>query len=580
MKALALDIESVGTDIIDGIVWSITTFDGKKIKCQSDCNGITYIDEATANDLENPDILKVIHNAAFDGSYLFHNCRRRNGKLIIIVNIWDTDITEQVIQGIVPEKKLKDNDPFRIKHGTKLKHVLPRYGLGKGMNKDIVKNFIDRPRGMPFVKPELVYMVGDVKDLLHLQKAQEFILKRDGLFELALVENKFVELVINMKKYGIGFDAKFWIELAKKNAAEFERRTQKLPKEVTNWNSEKQVKAYFRKRGILIESYDQLDEVLLQTQNNVLRDFINQRELHKAVSAYGMNWFQDGYIDPDGRIRFDMRQIVNTGRNSISKPPLHNMPKKGDFRGAFVPRPGHMFVLGDFGGQEIGIMAAMANEKVWIDALLRGDDVHSLTASMLYQGEWKSGGKKNCSFPGKCECPNHEALREHAKTLNFMLAYGGGPKKFAASTGLSFLDARIVVSRYKSIIPQLTKTLERNAKVALNTGETYSADPYKRRRLLLGDEAWHIENQGKNSPIQMAGANMMKLAAISVPSKYYIPMIWHDEIILEVKKVEAETAAKVLKKIMEQSADYITGIKGLIKVKPRIANNLLKPKKK
>ena len=243
---------------------------------------------------------------------------------------------------------------------------------------------------------------------------------------------------------------------------------------------------------------------------------------------------------------------------------------------SFISRKGHRFVRGDFGGQELGIMAAASNEKIWIDAMLRGDDIHSLTASLLYASEWQEASTKKCTFPKKCSCPGHKVLREYAKTLNFMLAYGGGSNKFAFLTGLSNFEARVTVLRYKKIIPKITLMLTTNGINALDTGETYSADPYKRRRVLIGEEEWHVRNQGKNSPIQMAGANMMKLAAISIPRKYYFAMPWHDEIILEVPTGEAKQAAKVLKKVMESSADYITSIKGLIKVNPIITTNLIK----
>jgi len=47
-------------------------------------------------------------------------------------------------------------------------------------------------------------------------------------------------------------------------------------------------------------------------------------------------------------------------------------------------------------------------------------------------------------------------------------------------------------------------------------------------------------------------------------------------LVLEVKKSQANKALKVLKGVMEKSANYCTGIPGLIKVEPRIAINLLK----
>ena len=584
MKAIALDIETIGRKPYGGTVWIVVVNDGRKVSVYKNPNGLKFSDLPVTliKALADPVILKVIHNAAFDVPYL----NLALGKKIPVNNIWDSMLAEMVIQGVAtnkveerPGEKLTPKQKIALKlyqkHSAALEHTLPRYGFKKG-NKELRQNFIDRPKGLAFSKEEIDYAIGDVKYLLELQKAQDYLLTRDQLIEVALLEMQTLERLIEMKIRGIGFDSAAWHKIALQNTSEFKRRLARLPNTVENWNSEKQVKQFFYNRGIGIQSYSEIDKVYAATKDKILGDFIHARELHKSVTSYGVNWFEEGYIDEDGRIRCDVMQIKETGRMSMFNPNLQQLPAKGLHRSAFVPAPGTKFVIGDFSGQEIGIMAAAANEKIWVDAMLRGDDVHSLTASLLYQTEWNGGVEKGCVFPQKCSCSIHKDLRDKAKVLNFMLAYGGGPQKFADKTGLEMLDARIVVRRYKKIIPKLTQWLERNGMMASNTGESYSADPYKRRRVLLGEEDWHIVNQGKNNPIQAAGANMLKLAMISIPKKYYIPLVIHDEIILEVPNSEAKKAAQEMKIVMEQAADYITGIKGLIRVKPRIATNLLK----
>jgi DNA polymerase I-like protein with 3'-5' exonuclease and polymerase domains len=578
MRYMNVDTESIGLEPIDGVLWSVAwQLQGKKPQLVENCNGLKILPQELCDLLEDNEVCKIFHNALHDVPYIIMNAKSPRGKAITVRNIADTAINEQVIQGLqVSSKGKAEDDPLLVAHSSSLKHTLKRYGL-KTLNKDLRNNFIDRPKGLPFTKEEKQYMIDDVTDLYKLYKMQEYLLKRDGMYELSLLEMSFLErYMIPNRLYGVGFDSNVWRKIAYATEREYKRRMSKLPKSVSNWGSEKQVKEYFKSIGILITSYKEIDDVIAATRNKTLIDFKNARELNKAVTSYGLNWFTDGYISKDGRVRPSIRQIIRTGRNSISNPPLHNLPKKGMHRSAIVPRKGHKFVIGDFSGQEIGIMAAMSDEKVWIDALLRGEDIHSLTASLLYTNIWEDSAEKGCSFPAKCSCETHLQLREHAKMLNFMLAYGGGPKRFAMNTGLSFIEAKITVKRYKKIIPKLTAKLEKNGRDALNTGETYSASPYRRRRVLISDEEWKVVNQGKNSPIQMAGADMMKLAAISLPKDYYIPLIVHDEIVLEVPAVKAEKAKKVLKQIMEQAADYVTGIKGLIKVTPRIANNFLK----
>lgn len=568
-KYIALDIETNGLDLYNGLIWMVAINDGKKLQVFEDCYGKCkpYFNKLKAV-LEDPKVCKVIHNAAFDCAWI----EFKTG--IKIVNVWDTMLCEVVIQGLQIPKDSKDQI-LAAKHSSSLLHTLPRYGF-KAPDKSITENFISRPQGKKFTKQEIEYVKHDVKYLLQLQKAQEYLLTRDGQIEVALLENKCVERISSMKVTGIGWSGPTWKVIADNTVKEFNLRMSKLPKTVNNWNSPKQVKDYFKSQGVLLESFDDLDKVFAATKNITLQNFIAARSLSKSVTAYGMNWFTDGYCDSDGRIRASIQQIINTGRMSMLRPNLQQLPAKGNHRSAFVPRKGYKFVIGDFSGQEMGVMAACANEDIWIDAMLRGDDIHALTASILYKDEWSKGYSKGCTFPKKCSCPKHKLLREPTKILNFMLAYGGGPTKFSEGTGCTFEEAKLIIKRYRKVVPHVTSWLNYNAKEALKTGVSYSGDPYKRRRVLRGVEDWQIENQGKNNPVQAAGANMLKLAMVSLPVEYNIVLVIHDEIILEVKNSVANKVCKVLKQVMEDSADYITGIKGLVKVTPRISINLMK----
>jgi DNA polymerase I-like protein with 3'-5' exonuclease and polymerase domains len=85
-----------------------------------------------------------------------------------------------------------------------------------------------------------------------------------------------------------------------------------------------------------------------------------------------------------------------------------------------------------------------------------------------------------------------------------------------------------------------------------------------------------VVNQGKNSPVQASGANMLKLSMISLPEEFPIVLTLHDQIILEVDKRDGKEAVRALKGVMEKAATYCTGIAGLIKVSPRITTNLSK----
>lgn len=595
MKYIAVDIETDGLKMDGGTIWMVSITRGKKTELIHDCNGIAKLRPDIAKEMGDPNICKIIHNGAFDAPFIEHilGCKVRN--------IWDTQVNEVVIQGQYVRNGKKNLTEFEEKqlkkHSVKLLYTIPRYGFPIH-NKDIVENFIARPKGQEFSPEEINYAIADTKYLGPIREMQEFILQRDGLLEVALLENKVTERLADMRVRGIGLDKKLWKKIADTNEKEFERRMSLLPRGI-NWNSPAQVKALLMDRGVVLNSFDDMWDVYLETKDKLLGNFIYARELHKAVTSYGNNWFKEGFIDSDDRVRCHVTQCINTGRMSMNNPNLQQlpgeemkMPKKrrvlnliagGVFkwrhREAFVPAPGKVFVSGDFSGQEIGIMASASNEKLWIDAMLRGDDIHSLTASLVNRDAWEKGKARGCTFPKKCKCPEHLKLREPAKINNFMLAYGGGADNLASSIGydlITKIEARMFVGAHKRVIPALTRYLEANGANAIKTGVSYSADPYKRRRVLRGEEDWQIRNQGKNNPIQSAGANMLKLAMISLDERWPIVLVIHDQIILEVPKTQAAKAQKELKVVMEKSADYITGIQGLIKVNPTIQFNISK----
>lgn len=608
IKFAAVDIETIGLHPYNGIIWMVGWCGADcKVKIASDVNGLKTCPLELRALLQDKSICKVIHNAQFDIPYMELVWGVR------CVNVWDTMVAEKDIQGVTaPDHKVTDE--FKIAHSASLKYTLARYGFPVP-NKDITKQFINRPRGVKFTKEENEYLVGDVQYLLPLRKAQEFLLTRDGQLEAALLDNKVIERVCRMRVLGLGVDKKKWLEIADVNLSAYKRALTTLPRSVKNWNSPAQVKDYFKQRygirflktkngkpvldkhGKEVESFSELKNVFLKTRNPMLARYIAVRDMYSDATGYGATWLyrEDGSstMDTDGRIRASFDISKNTGRFATSDPNLLGLPKEGDQRSAIIPRKGCVFVIGDFAGQEIGIMAAASKEDLWINALLRGDDVHGLMGSMLSLERWKAGTIKGCTFPKKCKCPLHISIRNPAKEANFLLAYGGGASKLierivknmfakgvpsddVIKTLMTERDAKVFIVKHKRAIRKLVAYLEKNGREAIRTEISYSADPYKRRRVLKGEALWQIRNQGMNNPIQAAGANMIKLALVSMPDEFDIVLPFHDEIVCEVPKAKAKACVKAMTAVMEQSADYITGIHGIIKADVRIQTDYSK----
>lgn len=150
---------------------------------------------------------------------------------------------------------------------------------------------------------------------------------------------------------------------------------------------------------------------------------LNYRDALKRRTTYYENFLY--FSDKFGVIHPNIRQAgAKTGRISIADPSLQNLSKRAEsdnktgflVRRAFIPRPGFFFLMADFDQMEYRLMLDYANEGDVIRAVKGGLDVHQATANLM------------------------GVDRESAKTINFMLLYGGGIAKLAQTLFDTTLD--------------------------------------------------------------------------------------------------------------------------------------------
>ena len=571
-KYISFDIETTGLDIYkDDIHFATWSLNGKEGHCimRPDLKP-SKLPKEVVKALEDKDTTVIIHSSQFDAPML----RLKTG--IHIRNIWDTQVVQKVILGGVFEiDEWKD---------VALSYVLKKYGIAD-LEKETRESFIGY-RG-PITKGQLEY---GYKDIRYLKKLADLQLKRaikDDLVNTVKLENLTCEVTAELRYNGIEFDEQYWLDLAEENQREQQRRLKRLPKEVDNWNSPAQVKKFFKeKHDIEISSYEDIPDI----KNKDLDNFKHFRDIYSSVTKYGFGFLKRTYkgrkeeldtVDPDGRIRGNYNQVLDTGRYSISNPPLQTLPAKGLHRFAFIARKGYTLCVGDFTGQELGVIAAGSKEPVWIDAMLKGHDIHSVMAAKIYS-DWHQIADKKCSFPFKCKCPEHQRLRRPAKDLNFGLAYGKGAESFAIESGMSLNEAYRIIRKYKAFIPRVIKWLENNGNFAVRHGWIRTLEPFRRLRYVLGED-WKKRNRGKNTPVQGSGADMMKLSMCMIYDYIYennldikLVLTVHDELLTEVHKKMAEKWRVTMKFFMEEASMFITGDK-LVTTDPEIMDRW-KPK--
>lgn len=127
-----------------------------------------------------------------------------------------------------------------------------------------------------------------------------------------------------------------------------------------------------------------------------------------------------------------------TARMSSNAPNTQNISKSDPaMRGMFLPDPGHILMTADFDQIELRVAAAFAGEQSMIDTVRAGEDLHQLTADKI-----------GCA-------------RDLAKTVNFLILYGGGAGKLASQTDLTLAEAKEVIGKFWSEYPEITKLNKR-----------------------------------------------------------------------------------------------------------------------
>lgn len=284
-----------------------------------------------------------------------------------------------------------------------------------------------------------------------------------------------------------------------------------------------------------------------------VKDRTTYCESLKLITTYGESFIQE-YVDTDGRVRTNFNQVVSTGRVSSSDPNMQNIIVTEEvgtrYRNAFVCEPGCSFVDSDYSSQEIVIIAHMSKAPAWIEAIRKKQDIHSVCAELVYKDKWLKGTEDGCAYykmainvegvleqaKQKCECKKHKQLRYDVKTINFMLAYGGGKFKLASELEISVPQAEALIEEYYATFPMIKRTLALCGDFGLKNGYILTLAPFNRKRwfplwreykdyvdihqkgIKFISPLGEIERASMNHPVQGTAADMVKVAMVTIRS--------------------------------------------------------------
>ena len=304
----------------------------------------------------------------------------------------------------------------------------------------------------------------------------------------------------------------------------------------------------------------------LQGDHPLIDYILENRTLAKLKSTY-IDALPE-LVCTTGRIHTDFNQAVTTtGRLSSSNPNLQNIPIRTDFsrkiRQAFLPEPGWLLVAADYSQIELRILAHLSQEPVLIEAYNNHQDVHKVTAQLLFD-------KKDIS-------PQERNL---GKTINFGVIYGMGSQRFARESGFSVEESRKFINKYHQQYSKIFEYLEAMKKQAISKG--YVTTILGRRRyfnfvspalrllrnqpiesidldrLNMSYEDSQLLRGAANAPIQGSSADIIKIAMVKIHEilkSYRAKLLLqvHDELVLEIPPEEQSELQAKIKEVMETS---------------------------
>ena len=381
------------------------------------------------------------------------------------------------------------------------------------------------------------------------------------------IEIPMINVLSEMETEGIKIDTSYLEKLDK----EFEEDLEKLKKEIFkksgeefNLNSPKQLgeilfdklKLVSKPKKTKTGQYSTSEEVLssLANDHKIIEDILEWRSLDKLQNTY-VKSLPNEVSSLTNRVHSSFNQTVTTtGRLSSNNPNLQNIPIRTvngqKIRRAFIPRGSdYILMAADYSQIELRVIASMSNEKNMIDAFVNNQDIHTMTASKIYNVDPENVTREQ---------------RGNAKTVNFGIIYGVSAFGLSQQTDLNRSESKVMIDNYFINYPGLKKYMSDQIDFARNNG--YVETIMGRRRYLQNINSQNnmlrssSERNAINAPIQGSAADIIKIAMININSelkkqslKSKMLLQVHDELVFDVHKSEKDQIKDIVKNTMESA---------------------------
>lgn len=244
----------------------------------------------------------------------------------------------------------------------------------------------------------------------------------------------------------------------------------------------------------------------------------------------------------DSIVRPNIRQVLRTGRMSITDPPLQTLPRGTDVRDAFIAREKHKIVQADFQQMELRGLAYYSQCRPMIEAFQRGEDMHSWVGAYVYH----DGNQDRLT----------KLQRQVSKNVNFAKGYGAGDTKIAATAGVDVETIKEFQSKYDALFPEIKQFMQT---LIGQMHQRHKADKQMwvktvlGRRLVVDDEKPYVGvnylNQGGMTG-DILKLKIVELDAAGVGNYILLPV--HDELLFDVPDEDIDDVLETVNRVMPE----------------------------
>ena len=492
--------------------------------------------------LEDPSIKKIGQNIKFDFIVFF-----KHG--INMTSMEDTMLMSYVLDAGKNRHNMDTLSEIHLNHKTiSFKDLV---GTGK---KEINFSEVD-------VEKAKDYAAEDADITFRLYKKFQKSLKDEKMINIyEIFEKPLLKILAFMEIEGVKIDNKFLKSLSTK----FEKKIVKIQNEVFK----------ISKKEFNIASPKQLGEILYNdlkiadlkktkkgsfaTSASVLEDLafkghkfpqlvLDWRQVSKLKNTYSDSLPE--HINPNTqRVHTSfLLAATTTGRLASSDPNLQNIPIKSedgkDIRKAFIAKKDHVLISADYNQIEMRILADLADVKGLKKAFKNNEDIHSLTASQIFNVDIKKVNQDQ---------------RRKAKAINFGIIYGLSQYGLAKQINVTNHEAEEFLNAYFLKFPEIKIYMDRTIKFCRKSGFVNNIFGRRSHFININDKNYNIRNFQEraaiNAPIQGSAAEIMRLAMIRLDKKLSdqknqntkMLLQIHDELIFETPKEEAKRISKII----------------------------------